>query len=86
MAEKPRATELTGKTIVSEEHGKKFGTVEDLSYVSDTGELMNILITDTTKHLNDANLQQDRKGRSIIPFSSVRSIGDFVIVSEDEIM
>ncbi|MFQ3307941.1 MAG: sporulation protein YlmC with PRC-barrel domain [Candidatus Nanohaloarchaea archaeon] len=86
MAEKPRATELTGKTIVSEEHGKKFGTVEDISYVSDTGELMNILITDTTKHLTDANLQQDRKGRSIIPFSSVRSIGDFVIVSEDEIV
>jgi len=86
MAEKPRATELTGKTIVSEEHGKRFGKVEDLSYVSDTGELMNILITDTTKHLTDANLQQDRKGRSIIPFSSVRSIGDFVIVSEDDIM
>jgi sporulation protein YlmC with PRC-barrel domain len=83
---KPRGTQLLGKTIVSEEHGKKFGEVEDMSFVADTGELMNLLITNTTQHIDDVKLQEDRKGRNIIPFSAVRSIGDFVIVSEDDII
>jgi sporulation protein YlmC with PRC-barrel domain len=47
---------------------------------------MNLLITDTTDHLDDKELQDDRKGRNIIPFSAVRSMGDFVIVSEDDII
>jgi sporulation protein YlmC with PRC-barrel domain len=82
----PRGTELTDKTVVSEEHGKKFGTVQDISFVGDTGELMNLLVTDTTQHLDEDQLQSDKKGRSIIPFSAVRSVGDFVIVSEDDIL
>lgn len=86
MSDNPRGTQLIGKTIVSEEHGKKFGEVEDISFVSDTGELMNLLITETTEHIDDVKLQEDRKGRNIVPFSSVRSIGDFVIVSEDDII
>jgi sporulation protein YlmC with PRC-barrel domain len=86
MADRPRGSQIVGKTIVSEEHGKKYGEVEDISFVGDTGELMNMLISDTTQHLDDANLQEDRKGRNIVPFSAVRSIGDFVIVSEDDIV
>jgi sporulation protein YlmC with PRC-barrel domain len=86
MPQRPRGTELIGKTIVSEEHGKRFGEVEDMSFVAGTGELMNLLITDTTDHLDDKELQDDRKGRNIIPFSAVRSMGDFVIVSEDDII
>lgn len=86
MSDRPRGKQLVGKTIVSEEHGKKFGEVEDISFVSDTGELMNLLISNTTQHIDDVKLQEDRKGRNIIPFSSVRSIGDFVIVSEDDII
>ncbi len=86
MSNTPRGKQLMGKTIVSEEHGKKFGDVEDLSFVADTGELMNLLITDTTEHIEDVKLQEDRRGRNIIPFSAVRSIGDFVIVSEDDII
>jgi sporulation protein YlmC with PRC-barrel domain len=82
----PRAKEITGRTVVSEEHGKKFGKVEDLSFVSSSGELMNLLVTETTKHLEDTKLQEDKKGRNIIPFSAVKSVGDFVIVSEDDIM
>lgn len=86
MADQPRGKQLIGKTIVSEEHGKKFGEVEDISFVADTGELMNLLITETTKHIDDVKLQEDRKGRNIVPFSAVRSIGDFVIVSEGDII
>ncbi|MFB6181025.1 MAG: PRC-barrel domain-containing protein [Candidatus Nanohalobium sp.] len=86
MPDNPRASEIIDKTVVSEEQGKKFGTVEDISFVADTGELMNLLVADTTKHLDEAKLQEDSRGRSIIPFSAVRSVGDFVIVSEDDIL
>lgn len=86
MPATPRGSEITGKTVVSEEHGKKFGKVQDISFVGDTGELMNLLVTETTKHLDDDQLQSDQKGRNIIPFSAVRSVGDFVIVSEDDIL
>ncbi|MFB6175165.1 MAG: PRC-barrel domain-containing protein [Candidatus Nanohalobium sp.] len=86
MPDNPRASEIIDKTVVSEEYGKKYGNIEDISFVSDTGELMNLLITDTTKHLDEGKLQEDKKGRSIIPFSAVRSVGDFVIVTEDDIM
>lgn len=86
MADRPRGSQIVGKTIVSEEHGKKYGEVEDISFVGDTGELMNLLISNTTQHIDDVKLQEDRKGRNIVPFSAVRSIGDFVIVSEDDII
>ncbi|MFT4867766.1 MAG: sporulation protein YlmC with PRC-barrel domain [Candidatus Nanohaloarchaea archaeon] len=86
MADRPRGSQIVGKTIVSEEHGKKYGEVEDISFVGDTGELMNLLISNTTEHIDDVKLQEDRKGRNIVPFSAVRSIGDFVIVSEDDII
>ena len=53
-----------------------------MSFVADTGELMNILVSQTTDHLDEESLQKDSQGRTIVPFSAVKSIGDFVIVSE----
>ncbi len=82
---KTRTRELTGKTIVSDETGKKFGSVGDISFVPETGELMNLLLTEPTRATSDLQLQQDDKGRIIIPFSAVKSVGDFVIVSEKDI-
>ncbi|MCJ7429131.1 MAG: PRC-barrel domain-containing protein [Candidatus Nanohaloarchaeota archaeon QJJ-5] len=86
MTEKVRGKDLIGKTIVSEEKGKRFGEVTDISFVSDTGELMNLLITDVTPHIKELNLQEDQRGRHMIPFSAVKSVGDFVIVSSDDIV
>lgn len=77
---------MVGKTVVSEEQGKRFGDVADISFVSDTGELMNLLIEDPTGHITDLELQKDSKGRSLVPFSAVKSVGDFVIVSADDIV
>lgn len=86
MTGRIRGNELVGKTIVSEEKGQTFGEVDDVSFVSDTGELMNVLVTSPTKHLNSINVEQDNKGRYMVPFSAVRSVGDFVIVSQDDIV
>ena len=81
-----RAGDVVGKTIISEETGRKFGVVTNVDFVTESGELMNIVVDQPTKHLTDLNLKSDDKGRLLVPFSSVKSIGDFVIVSENELI
>lgn len=80
-----RVNDIVGKTIVSEQTGRKFGDVADLTFISETGELLNILLTGPTKHTTELQLQEDEQGRFLIPFSAVKSVGDFVIVTEKEI-
>lgn len=87
MAEnKVRAGDIIGKTIISEETGRKFGVVSNIDFITESGELMNIVVENPTKHLSDLNLKSDEKGRMLIPFSAVKSIGDFVIISENELI
>lgn len=86
MSGKIRGNELVGKTIVSEEKGRTFGEVDDVSFVGDTGELMNVLVTGATRHLDDLSIEEDGGGRHMVPFSAVKSVGDFVIVSQDDIV
>ncbi|MBI4163057.1 MAG: PRC-barrel domain-containing protein [Candidatus Aenigmarchaeota archaeon] len=83
---KTRAKDLVGKVIVSEETGRKFGVVGDLSFVPDSGELLHVVLVEPTKHTGDLALEKDENNRLMIPFSSVKSIGDFVIISEKEIV
>ena len=87
MAEtKIRAVDIVGKQIVSEETGRKFGIVNNVDFITESGELLNLIVDQPTKHLSDMNLKTDDKGRMLIPFSAVKSIGDFVIVSENELL
>jgi len=86
MDERVRSKKLIGKILISEETGKKFGVVGDLDYVTESGELINLALVETTAHTNTLNLQQDSKNRLLVPFSAVKSVGDFVIVSEKEIV
>ncbi len=81
-----RAGDVVGKTIISEETGRKFGVVTNVDFVTESGELMNIVVDQATKHLTELSLKSDDRGRVLIPFSSVKSIGDFVIISENELI
>jgi len=83
---KIRAADIVGKQIISEETGRKFGIVSNVDFITESGELLNLIVEQPTKHLTDMNLKSDEKGRSLVPFSSVKSIGDFVIVSENELI
>jgi sporulation protein YlmC with PRC-barrel domain len=83
---KVRAGDLVGKTIISEETGRKFGVVSNIDFITESGELLNLIVEQPTKHLVDLNLKSDNKGRLLVPFSSVKSVGDFVIVSENELI
>ncbi len=87
MAEtRVRAADIVGKQIVSEETGRKFGIVSNVDFITESGELLNLIVDQPTRHLSDLNLKSDDRGRLLIPFSAVKSIGDFVIVSENELI
>ena len=81
-----RAKDIVKRTVISEETGRKFGVVGNIDFITESGELLNLIVTDATAHLKELNLKSDEKGRYLIPFSAVKSIGDFVIVSENELV
>ncbi len=81
-----RGRDLLGKVIVSEETGRKFGVIGDINFISESGELLNLVLVEPTKHIGDLNLEKDDNNRLLVPFSSVKSVGDFVIISEKEIV
>jgi len=81
-----KAKELIGKTIVSEESGRKFGVVGDVNFITESGELMNIVIAKPTRQVTELKLSEDEKGRLLVPFSAVKSVGDFIIISEKDIV
>ncbi|MEM5836152.1 MAG: PRC-barrel domain-containing protein [Candidatus Aenigmatarchaeota archaeon] len=83
---KIKAADIIGKTIISEETGRKFGVVGNIDFVTESGELLNIVVEQPTRYLLDLNPKTDEKGRTLIPFSAVKSVGDFVVVSENEML
>ena len=78
--------ELMGKILVSDETGKKFGVVGDVSFITESGELMNVVLVDPTKYVAELNVQEDERGRYLVPFSAVKAVGEFIIVSEKDII
>ena len=83
---KLKAKNLVGKVIVSEDTGRKFGVVGDLNFITESGELMNIVVSEPTKQALELNLSEDDRGKLLIPFSAVRSVGDFIIIAEKDVV
>ncbi len=86
MPDKLRAKNMVGKVIVSEDTGRKFGVVGDVNFITESGELMNIVVSEPTKQALELKLAEDDRGRMLIPFSAVKSVGDFIIVAEKDIV
>ena len=86
MADKVRGKNMIGKVIVSEETGRKFGVVGDVNFITESGELMNIIIAEPTKQAMELQLSEDDRGRLLVPFSAVKSVGDFIIIAERDIV
>jgi sporulation protein YlmC with PRC-barrel domain len=84
--ERVRSKDLIGKVLISEESGKKFGVVGDIDYIIESGELINLVLVEPTANLSSLNLKEDEKGRVLVPFSAVKSVGDFIIVSEGDMV
>lgn len=83
---KTRGDQLIGKFIISEETGRKFGMVSDFKFIVESGELISLLLSEVTGYAKEVGIEQDEKGRFMIPFSTVKSVGDFIIIVERELV
>ncbi len=83
--EKMLSKKLLDKVVVSK-GGKKFGEVGDLIFDTKTGEIIDFTIVNPTKYVKDVSLERDTNGDYLVPFHSVIAMGDFVVISEEDIL
>lgn len=86
MTEERRSSrQILGKTVVSKA-GKKFGVVGDLVFETKSGELIHIVLANPTTYCQKLQLEKDKSGNLLIPFSSVIASGDFLVIAEEDIV
>jgi len=84
-SDKNSFTILVGKMVVTKE-GKRLGIVKDITFETKSGELINITVRDSTPYTRNLNLERTRSDELLIPYNSVIAIGDFVVVSEEDLI
>jgi sporulation protein YlmC with PRC-barrel domain len=83
--EKRTLKELIGKLIVTKE-GKRLGLVQDITFETRTGELIHIVVKDPTPYTRSINLEKTSDCDILIPYNSIVAVGDFVVISEEDLM
>lgn len=76
---------IVGKTVVSKA-GKRFGEVGDIVFEASTGELIHIVLRNPTPYADRLELEKSKEGQSLIPFTAVMALGDFVVVAEEDLV
>ncbi len=77
--------DLLNKLVVTKE-GKRLGLIKDITFETRTGELIQIVLKDTTPYTRNLNLEVSQNKETLIPFSTIIAVGDFVVVSEEDMM
>jgi len=83
--EKKPHKEILNKAIVTKE-GKRLGTVKDITFETRTGELIHLVVKDTTPYTTQLNLERSNQNEILIPYNSIIAIGDFIVVSEEDLI
>lgn len=83
--DKKFSKQLMGKVVVSKT-GKRFGEVGDIIFETKSGELIHLVLTNPTPYIDKLELEKDKEGNVLIPFSAVIAIGDFMVVAEEDII
>ena len=83
--EKKFLKQLLGKTVVSKT-GKRFGEVGDIIFETKSGELIHVVLNSPTNYTSKLELEKDKSGNILIPFSAVIAVGDFLVVAEEDII
>ena len=77
--------DVVGKLVVTKE-GKRLGMVKDITFETRTGELIQLLLKDSTSYTKSLNLETNTTKETVIPYNSIIAIGDFVVVSEEDLI
>ncbi len=85
QTEKSPFSAFIGKMIVTKE-GKRLGFIKDITFETKSGELINIVVKDPTLYTKNLNLEKSNMNEVLIPYSAIIAIGDFIIVSEEDLL
>ena len=85
MPDKKPLKEVIGKLVVTKE-GKRLGVVKDLSFETRTGELLQVILKEPTPYTKNLNLEVSSSNEVLIPHNTIIAIGDFIVVSEEDLM
>ena len=77
--------EILNKPVVTKE-GKKLGIIKDITFETRTGELIHIVLKDITPYSDQLNLEKSQQKEILIPYNAIIAIGDFIVVSEEDLM
>jgi len=76
---------ILSKMVVTKE-GKRLGFVKDITFETKSGELINVVVKDPTAYTRNLNLERTSSKELLIPYSAIIAIGDFVVVSEEDLI
>ena len=85
VLDKKPLKEIVGRLVVTKE-GKRLGMVKDITFETRTGELLQLLLKDVTSYTKNLNLESTSTKEVVIPYNSIIAIGDFVVVSEEDLL
>lgn len=77
--------EIIGKMVVTKE-GKRLGAIKDITFETRTGELIQFILRDPTPYVRNLNLEISPGKEVLIPYNTIIAIGDFVVVSEEDLL
>jgi len=83
--EKRHSNQLIGKKVVSKT-GKVFGEINNILFEQRTGEILQLIMGKTTPYCEGLELEKTKNNESLLPFSAVIALGDFVVISEEDIL
>jgi len=75
---------LLGKQVVTKE-GKRLGGIKDITFETKTGELIYLVLKDLTTYTSNLSLERTAEKEALVPYNSVIAVGDFVVVSEEDL-
>jgi sporulation protein YlmC with PRC-barrel domain len=83
--EKKTYASFLNKQVVTKD-GKKLGLIKDITFEARTGELIHLILKNLTTYTDNLSLERTKDKEALVPYNSVIAIGDFVVVSEEDLI
>ena len=83
--EKKTYASFLNKQVVTKD-GKKLGLIKDITFEARTGELIHLILKNLTTYTENLSLERTKDKEALVPYNSVIAIGDFVVVSEEDLL
>lgn len=81
MENEPIKSKALFNKVVITNKGYRLGDVDNIIFVAQTGELIKLILTNPSAYAINLDLEKE-KGKNVIPYNTIISIGDYIIVDE----